>query len=219
MWKLSLSLIKPEKSAFMLIVLFFEHFVSDKVNESFGVVIRGHCWYALAIEGSFEIVLHDFFRTMDKNKNLLVFGENINNPEDILLVILLLTVDNGLSHVQILAGPKGSIPYLTVVVFYYAYQQRIIDDLVLSEKLSVFLNDFQKFFPLIGLYFQWTSFEEIKILLGRIGIGVSGLSAVPGSFQIISFDDFFVGVEDIGHDNKINSAYNFALIIFLQKFM
>ena len=58
---------------------------------------------------------------MDKNKNLLVFGENVNNPEDILLVVLLLAIDCSLSHVQILAGPKGSIPYLTVVVFYYAY--------------------------------------------------------------------------------------------------
>jgi hypothetical protein len=42
---------------------------------------------------------------MDKNKNLLVFGENVNNPEDILLVVLLLAIDCSLSHVQILAGP------------------------------------------------------------------------------------------------------------------
>lgn len=103
--KISLSLMKPEKFAFMLIVLFLEHFVSDKVNESFSVVIRGDSWYAFAIESPFEIVLHDFFGTMDKNKNLLVFGENVNNPEDILLVVLLLAIDCSLSHVQILAGP------------------------------------------------------------------------------------------------------------------
>ena len=86
---------------------------------------------------------------------------------------------------------------------------------MLSEKLSVILDDFKELLPLGLIDWQGASFHEIKIFFGGIRVCVGGLSAIPWTFEVVSLDNFFVGVKDIGHDDKVYSTNNFPFLVFL----
>ena len=88
------------------------------------------------------------FLELKSNKKLLVFSQDIDDTENVLFTVFFLSINGGFSHLQILGRSQDLLSYLTAVAFYHSDKQRIVDDLVLSEKLSVFLDDFKELLPL-----------------------------------------------------------------------
>lgn len=101
------------------------------------------------------------FFELKLNKKLLVFGQDVNYTENVLLAALFISINGCFSHLQNLRWPQAFLSDLTAVAFYYADQQWIVDDLMLSEKFSVFLDDFKELLPLGLIDWQGASFHEI----------------------------------------------------------
>lgn len=137
----SFRLLEPEEAAPLFIRLLGKNPFGNEIHEPFSVVIGRNGRDALAVEGSFEIVLHDFLGTTI-NKKLLVFRQDINNPENVLLFVFFLSVDCRLSHSEILTRSMHFLFDFTGSTFDDANQQGIVDDLMLFEKLGVFFDNF-----------------------------------------------------------------------------
>ena len=66
---------------------------------------------------------------------------------------------------------------------------------------------------------KWLSFFKVIIFFGRRGISILSLSTIPWAFYILSLNYFFLSVEHIRHDYKVESSNLFSHLVFLYKFM
>lgn len=58
---------------------------------------------------------------------------------------------------------------------------------------------------------------EVVVLLGGHGVFVAGFPAVPRALDIVPFQYFFLGVEDVGHDDEVAPADLVALDVLFDE--
>ena len=64
---------------------------------------------------------------------------------------------------------------------------------------------------------NWTSLLKVQIFLGGLRVFVEVLSAHPGALKVVSFDDFLLGFEHVGHNDEVTSTYLLALVVLLDQ--
>lgn len=85
---------------------------------------------------------------------------------------------------------------------------------MLSKKLSVFSYRLYEFLSLGRVDFKWSTFHKIKVFFSSIWVTINCLSSIPGAFDVISLNNLLVGVEYIGHDDKIYPTDDLTFLIF-----
>ena len=90
---------------------------------------------------------------------------------------------------------------------------------MLCKKTSIISYDSKQILSFVRLEFDWVSFFKIIVFLCHFRIRIIGLSAIPGSFNIVPFGDVFPGVEDIRHNYKVILPDHIPSMVFLCQFM